>query len=186
MEDWEACHASPHPHVASLRVPSPDIGRGAAAGRGEGHHAEPPFNHKFHQNQALSGKPGVRRANASRAPALAMHHAGERCPRDAPGSARPTSRAERGDSAGAPDAGGAALRRDAPGDGRLARAGGCPSPSWLPPEILLDAVRLALPPTLPAGRYTLAVGWYQSDTLQRLPTGTGDLVPLPLTVQVEP
>ncbi len=41
MEDREACHARPHPHVASLRGPSPDIGRGAADGRGEGRHAEP-------------------------------------------------------------------------------------------------------------------------------------------------
>ncbi len=51
MEDWEACQASPLPHVASLRVPSPEIGRGAAEGRGEGLHAEPPLNHIFQQNQ---------------------------------------------------------------------------------------------------------------------------------------
>lgn len=40
--------------------------------------------------------------------------------------------------------------------------GACPAPSWLPGEILLDPVELALPTDLPAGNYTLAVGWYDA------------------------
>jgi 4-amino-4-deoxy-L-arabinose transferase-like glycosyltransferase len=40
--------------------------------------------------------------------------------------------------------------------------GGCPSSSWLPGEILVDRVELALPADLPPGSYTLAVGWYDA------------------------
>ena len=40
--------------------------------------------------------------------------------------------------------------------------GACPASSWLPGEILLDPVALALPTDLPAGSYTLAVGWYDA------------------------
>ncbi len=40
--------------------------------------------------------------------------------------------------------------------------GACPASSWLPGEILLDPVALALPADLPAGSYTLAVGWYDA------------------------
>lgn len=40
--------------------------------------------------------------------------------------------------------------------------GACPAPSWLAGEILLDPVELALPADLAAGRYTLAVGWYDA------------------------
>jgi hypothetical protein len=40
--------------------------------------------------------------------------------------------------------------------------GACPASSWLPGEILLDPVVLALPADLPAGSYTLAVGWYDA------------------------
>jgi hypothetical protein len=54
-------------------------------------------------------------------------------------------------------------------DGRLAVQqdavpcqGACPASSWLPGEILLDPVELALPADLPAGSYTLAVGWYDA------------------------
>lgn len=45
----------------------------------------------------------------------------------------------------------------------------CPATSWLSGEILLDQVTLPIPATLAVGRYPLAVGWYDPDTLIRLP-----------------
>jgi 4-amino-4-deoxy-L-arabinose transferase-like glycosyltransferase len=72
--------------------------------------------------------------------------------------------------------------------------GGCPSPSWLPGEILLDRVELALPADLPPGSYTLAVGWYDAAApAQRLAAlddaGTpleSDALVLPVTITVQP
>ncbi len=72
--------------------------------------------------------------------------------------------------------------------------GGCPSSSWLPGEILLDGVDLALPADLPAGSYTLAAGWYDAAApAQRLAAqGTNaqplenDLFVLPLKVDISP
>ncbi len=86
-------------------------------------------------------------------------------------------------------------------DGRLAAQqdsvpcqGGCPSSSWLPGEILLDPVELALPADLPAGSYTLAVGWYDTAApAQRLAALDGwgqpladDALLLPLRVVILP
>jgi hypothetical protein len=46
-----------------------------------------------------------------------------------------------------------------------------PTGMWLPGELVTDTVTLDLA-GLPAGRYQLAVGWYDPDTLQRLPATT--------------
>lgn len=57
--------------------------------------------------------------------------------------------------------------------------GACPASSWLPGEILLDPVALALPADLPAGSYTLAVGWYDAAApAQRLAATDGQGQPL--------
>lgn len=57
--------------------------------------------------------------------------------------------------------------------------GACPASSWLPGEILLDPVELALPADLPAGSYTLAVGWYDAAApAQRLAAKDGQGQPL--------
>ncbi len=50
----------------------------------------------------------------------------------------------------------------APGEGEL------PALGWLPGEYLVDIHRLALPPALPAGAYSLLVGLYDPVTRQRL------------------
>ncbi|MCX7707793.1 MAG: hypothetical protein N2204_07280, partial [Anaerolineae bacterium] len=47
--------------------------------------------------------------------------------------------------------------------------GACPVTSWIPDEILLDQVRLQIPPGLAPGSYPLAIGWYDPSTLIRLP-----------------
>ncbi len=46
--------------------------------------------------------------------------------------------------------------------------GACPSSSWLAGEVLTDTVALTIPDEVPAGTYSLAVGWYDGETLQRL------------------
>ena len=46
--------------------------------------------------------------------------------------------------------------------------GECPSSSWITREILTDTVTLAIPDDVPAGSYSLATGWYDGETLQRL------------------
>ena len=46
--------------------------------------------------------------------------------------------------------------------------GECPSPSWLAGEVLTDTVTLTIPEDAPAGGYSLAAGWYDGETLQRL------------------
>jgi hypothetical protein len=46
---------------------------------------------------------------------------------------------------------------------------------WIPGERLRDERRLTVPPGSPPGRYRLEVGWYDPETLERLPlTGGGD------------
>jgi hypothetical protein len=69
--------------------------------------------------------------------------------------------------------------------------GACPAPSWLPGEVLVEQVRLAIPENLAAGSYPLAVGWYGAATLQRLTASDGagkwtdgDLVTLPVRLVV--
>jgi hypothetical protein len=72
--------------------------------------------------------------------------------------------------------------------------GACPAPSWLPGEVLLDPVALALPADLPAGDYALAVGWYDAAApAQRLPISTTqgqalaeDLFVLPGVIVIAP
>ncbi len=56
-----------------------------------------------------------------------------------------------------------AQRDQVPGEGQL------PTTGWLPGEVLADRYRLALPPELPAGTYTLEVGLYHPGSLERLP-----------------
>ncbi|MBN1995512.1 MAG: hypothetical protein JW953_22685 [Anaerolineae bacterium] len=48
-------------------------------------------------------------------------------------------------------------------------AGLYPTSHWLPGETVVDLITLSLPPDLPAGNYTVLVGLYQLDTLERLP-----------------
>lgn len=48
-------------------------------------------------------------------------------------------------------------------------AGECPAYSWVPQEILIDPVILHLPPNAIDKPYPIAVGWYDSITLERLP-----------------
>lgn len=43
-----------------------------------------------------------------------------------------------------------------------------PTSSWAAGEIIIDEHELTIPPTLPAGSYTLALGMYDAETLQRL------------------
>lgn len=68
----------------------------------------------------------------------------------------------------------------------------CPATSWLPGEILLDQVTLPIPSDLAAGRYPLAVGWYDPATLIRLSGRDVDGAALPndafrlLTVEISP
>lgn len=86
-------------------------------------------------------------------------------------------------------------------DGRMAAQqdsvpcrGGCPSSSWLPGEVLLDPVELALPADMLPGNYTLAVGWYDAAApAQRLEARgeegqslTNNVLLLPLEVVLQP
>lgn len=50
---------------------------------------------------------------------------------------------------------------------------------WARGEEVRDRRTLALPPGLPAGSYTLAVGLYRLDTLERLPAVDAAGRPLP-------
>jgi len=47
--------------------------------------------------------------------------------------------------------------------------GAYPTSQWQPGETVIDPITLPLPPDLPAGPYTLLVGMYRLDTLERLP-----------------
>jgi hypothetical protein len=58
-------------------------------------------------------------------------------------------------------------------------AGECPTSTWVADEVLRDTVTLAIPPDAPDGEYTLAVGWYDSETLQRLEARDGSGAALP-------
>lgn len=51
----------------------------------------------------------------------------------------------------------------------LSLGGAYPSSRWQPEETIIDPFTLALPPDLPAGRYSLWAGMYRLDTLERLP-----------------
>jgi hypothetical protein len=53
-------------------------------------------------------------------------------------------------------------------------AGECPAGTWLTNEVLRDSVTLTIPPDTADGEYTLAVGWYDAETLQRLDARDGD------------
>lgn len=48
-----------------------------------------------------------------------------------------------------------------------------PTTTWQPGELIVDRYGLLLPPTLPTGRYTLAVGLYDPVTGQRLAVSAG-------------
>ncbi len=48
-----------------------------------------------------------------------------------------------------------------------------PTSQWPPGQPVLDSHALSLPPGLPAGSYTLQVGLYQQQTLERLPLAAG-------------
>jgi 4-amino-4-deoxy-L-arabinose transferase-like glycosyltransferase len=57
--------------------------------------------------------------------------------------------------------------------------GECPTSTWVAEEVLRDTATLTIPPDAPDGEYTLAVGWYDSETLQRLDArdGGGNALP---------
>ncbi|MCL5997963.1 MAG: YfhO family protein [Chloroflexi bacterium] len=55
---------------------------------------------------------------------------------------------------------------------RFTRDGMYPTGMWLPGEVVSDTVRLDLA-DVPSGDYQLAVGWYDPDTLIRLPAEVG-------------
>lgn len=70
-------------------------------------------------------------------------------------------------------------------------AGACPSKSWLPGEILVDRAQIILPADMPEGGYSLATGWYDARSQQRLPASDAsgkrldnDVAPLPVTLRV--
>ena len=48
-----------------------------------------------------------------------------------------------------------------------------PTWQWQPGEVLVDYLSVPLPETMPAGEYTLTVGWYDALTQQRLPVTAG-------------
>ena len=56
----------------------------------------------------------------------------------------------------------------------LPQQGAAPTTSWLPGEIIEDQLTLTLPPNLPPGAYRLVVGWYNTETGQRLPVSHND------------
>lgn len=47
--------------------------------------------------------------------------------------------------------------------------GAYPTSQWRPGETIIDPIILPLPADLPAGTYTLFMGMYRLDTLERLP-----------------
>jgi len=62
--------------------------------------------------------------------------------------------------------------------------GACPTTGWLEGEVLVDTYNIAVDPGAPARAYTIAVGWYDASTGQRLPVGDADHVLLsPIEVQ---
>jgi 4-amino-4-deoxy-L-arabinose transferase-like glycosyltransferase len=61
----------------------------------------------------------------------------------------------------------------------IACAGECPTSTWVADEVLRDTITLSIPPEAPGGEYTLAVGWYDSETLQRLDARDADGAALP-------
>jgi hypothetical protein len=56
----------------------------------------------------------------------------------------------------------------------IACAGACPADTWVAGEVLEDDVNLLVGLDTPPGEYTLAVGWYDGETLQRLDVQGGD------------
>ena len=52
---------------------------------------------------------------------------------------------------------------------KVSCAGECPASTWRRDEVLTDEASLVLPADLASGSYSLAVGWYDAATLQRLP-----------------
>ena len=59
--------------------------------------------------------------------------------------------------------------------------GACSTTGWLMGEVLTDTYEIAVAPGAPPGDYTIAVGWYDATTGQRLPTDNGDRVLLPVS-----
>lgn len=64
--------------------------------------------------------------------------------------------------------------------------GGRPTDSYVPGEVVVDAVRLDIPPDLPPGEYGLRVGVYTAVDGVRLPVQGEDFVLLPLPFVVRP
>ncbi len=64
------------------------------------------------------------------------------------------------------------------------RHGDSPSSSWQAGATIVDIRAILLPPDLPAGDYTIAIGWYDWQSLDRVVSSTGeDTITLPVTVR---
>jgi hypothetical protein len=57
--------------------------------------------------------------------------------------------------------------------------GPLPTTAWNPDQPVVDRQTLALPPDLPPGDYTLALGWYYPPSGERLPVTASDQPLLP-------
>jgi hypothetical protein len=62
----------------------------------------------------------------------------------------------------------------AQGDGPPGYLGTLPTTLWQPGVPLLDKHVVPLPPDLPAGSYSLLVGWYDPESGARLPLASGE------------
>jgi hypothetical protein len=64
--------------------------------------------------------------------------------------------------------------RVAQGDGVPGYLGPLPTSLWLPGVSVLDRHVVVLPADLPAGQYSLMIGWYDPETGERLHLASGD------------
>ncbi len=64
--------------------------------------------------------------------------------------------------------------------------GGLPTDTYVPGEVVIDEVRLDIPPSLPPGEYALRLGVYTPADGVRLPVNGGDFVLLPVQFVVQP
>ena len=81
--------------------------------------------------------------------------------------------------------------RQAAGFDSAPRGGWWPTSAWEPNQLFEDQIALVLPADLPPGRYTVIVGLYQLDTLERLPVDgpavrLRDRAALLTTIEVRP
>jgi arabinofuranosyltransferase len=64
------------------------------------------------------------------------------------------------------------------------RNGNSPVSAWRAGATIVDIRKILLPPDLPAGDYTLLIGWYDWQSLKRVISSTGqDTITLPVTIR---